>query len=85
VDEPDAPLWFTACLGLVALLHDLAREGSQAIIATHSPVVAAPDAKSWNWATGAIRTTRWEELHLAGAWRGFLTEPASYFRHLLAD
>ena len=41
MDEPDAPLSFTACLGLVALLHDLAQEGSQAIVATHSPIVAA--------------------------------------------
>lgn len=41
MDEPDAPLSFTACLGLVALLHDLARAGSQAVVATHSPIVAA--------------------------------------------
>jgi hypothetical protein len=32
-----------------------------------------------------IRPTRWEDLHLVGAWRRFLAEPASYFRHLLAD
>ena len=54
MDEPDAPLSFTACLGLVALLHDLAQAGSQAIVATHSPIVAAaPAPASWNWATGA--------------------------------
>jgi predicted ATPase len=41
MDEPDTPLSFTACLGLVALLHDLAQAGSQAIAATHSPIVAA--------------------------------------------
>ena len=41
MDEPDAPLSFTASLGLAALLHDLAREGSQAIVATHSPIIAA--------------------------------------------
>jgi len=28
---------------------------------------------------------RWEELHLVSAWRQFLTEPDSYFRHLLTD
>ena len=27
MDEPDAPLSFTACLGLVALLHDLVEAG----------------------------------------------------------
>ncbi|MGD0604827.1 MAG: AAA family ATPase, partial [Streptosporangiaceae bacterium] len=41
MDEPDAPLSFTASLGLAALLHDLAAAGSQAVVATHSPVVAA--------------------------------------------
>lgn len=25
-----------------------------------------------------------EDLHLVGAWRRFMTEPDSYFRHLLA-
>ena len=32
-----------------------------------------------------IRPAQWEELHLVGAWRRFMAEPASYFRHLLAD
>jgi predicted ATPase len=41
MDEPDAPLSFISCLGLVALLHELAAAGSQVIVATHSPVVAA--------------------------------------------
>ena len=41
MDEPDAPLSFTASLGLAALLHDLAASGSQVVVATHSPIVAA--------------------------------------------
>jgi predicted ATPase len=86
MDEPDAPLSFTACLGLVALLHDLAQAGSQAIVATHSPIVAAvPGASILELGDWGIRPARWEELHLVGAWRRFMTEPASYFRHLLAD
>jgi hypothetical protein len=32
-----------------------------------------------------MRSARWEDLHLAGSWRRFLTQPGSYFRHLLAD
>jgi predicted ATPase len=86
MDEPDAPLSFTACLGLAALLHDLAQDGSQAIVATHSPIVAAvPGASILELGDWGIRAARWEELHLVAAWRRFLTEPASYFRHLLAD
>ena len=86
MDEPDAPLSFTACLGLVALLNDLAQAGSQAIVATHSPIVAAvPGANILELGDWGIRPTRWEDLHLVDAWRRFLAEPASYFRHLLAD
>jgi predicted ATPase len=86
MDEPDAPLSFTASLGLVALLHDLAQAGSQAIVATHSPIVAAtPGASILELGDWGIRAARWEELQLVSAWRRFLTEPASYFRHLLAD
>ena len=54
MDEPDAPLSFTACLGLVALLHDLAQAGSQVIyslpIRLSSP--PSPARAFWNWATG---------------------------------
>jgi predicted ATPase len=86
MDEPDAPLSFTASLGLVALLHDLAGAGSQLIVATHSPMIAAvPGATILELGDWGIRAAQWEELHLVGAWRRFLTEPASYFRHLLAD
>ena len=61
MDEPDAPLSFTASLGLAALLHDLAREGSQAIVATHSPIVAAvPGAAILELGDWGIRRSRWK-------------------------
>jgi predicted ATPase len=86
MDEPDAPLSFTASLGLAALLHDLAREGSQAIVATHSPLIAAvPGAAILELGDWGIRSSRWEDLYIVGAWRRFLTEPDSYFRHLFAE
>ena len=86
MDEPDAPVSFTASLGLVALLHDLAQAGCQAVVATHSPMIAAvPGASILELGEWGIRPAQWEELHLVSAWRRFLDEPASYFRHLLAD
>jgi predicted ATPase len=86
MDEPDAPLSFTGCLGLAALLHDIAQEGSQAVVATHSPLVAAvPGASILELGDWGIRPARWEDLDLVGAWRRFLTDPDSYFRHLLND
>ncbi len=41
MDEPEAALSFTSCLGLLVLLDDLRREGGQVVVATHSPLLAA--------------------------------------------
>jgi predicted ATPase len=86
MDEPDAPLSFTACLGLAALLHDLAAAGSQVIVATHSPIIASvPGATLLELGEWGIRPAQWPELDVVVHWRQFLTDPAFYYRHLLAD
>jgi Helix-turn-helix domain len=78
------PLSFTACLGLVALLSDLVRAGAQAVVATHSPMVAAlPGASLLELGEWGMRPVRWDELDIVGHWRRFLREPDSYFRHWL--
>jgi predicted ATPase len=83
MDEPDAPLSFTASLGLVALLHDLADAGGQAVVATHSPVVAAtPGAHLLELGPWGIRPASWDDLSLVIEWRGFMRDPQTYFRHL---
>jgi predicted ATPase len=83
MDEPDAPLSFTASLGLAALLHDLAAEGSQLVVATHSPIIAAvPGANLLELGRWGIRPAAWDDLSLVVAWRQFLRDPHSYFRHL---
>jgi predicted ATPase len=83
MDEPDAPLSFTASLGLAALLHDLAEAGGQAVVATHSPVIAAvPGANLLELGPWGIRAAEWEDLGLVVSWRQFLRDPRSFFRHL---
>ena len=84
MDEPDAPLSFTACLGLVALLHDLTQAGAQVVVATHSPMIAAiPGASLLELGDWGLRAAQWDELDLVRHWRLFLAEPDSYFRRLL--
>jgi predicted ATPase len=84
MDEPDAPLSFTASLGLLALLHDLIQAGSQAIVATNSPIIAAvPGAHILELGDWGIRPARWDELDIVTAWRRFMAEPQSYLRYLL--
>ena len=83
MDEPDAPLSFTASLGLAALLHDLAAAGGQAVVASHSPVVAAvPGANLLELGPWGIRPASWDELSLVVSWRQFLRDPQSFFLHL---
>jgi predicted ATPase len=84
LDEPESALSFASCLGLVSLLDTLRAEGSQVIVATHSPLIAAlPGATlielgDWGW-----RETGWQELEMVQRWRGFLREPEGFLRHLL--
>ena len=83
MDEPDAPLSFTASLGLVALLHDLVAAGSQMVVATHSPIVAAlPGASLLELGPWGIRPATWEDLSLVVSWRQFMRDPRSFFLHL---
>ena len=70
MDEPDAPLSFISCLSLVALLHDLAGERSQLVVATHSPVVAAvPGARILELGDWGIREANWDDLEIVQSWR----------------
>jgi predicted ATPase len=85
MDEPDAPLSSFASLGLAALLPDLAAGGSQVVVATHSPVLAAiPGAHLLELGPWGMRPSAWEDLSLVIAWRHFMRDPHSYFRHLFA-
>jgi predicted ATPase len=85
MDEPDAPLSFTASLGLAALLHDLAEAGGQAVVATHSPIIAAiPGIRLLELGPWGMRPATWEDLGLVNSWRQFMRDPQSYFRHLFA-
>jgi predicted ATPase len=83
LELPAGLLSFTASLGLAALLHDLAAAGSQAVVATHSPIVAAiPGAHLLELGPWGIRPAAWDDLSLVIAWRQFMRDPRSYFRHL---
>ena len=84
LDEPESALSFSGCLALVAVLLDLARSGTaQALVATHSPVVAAlPGARILEVGPWGLRESAWEELEVVGHWRQFLDAPQRYLRHL---
>ena len=83
LDEPEAALSFTSCLRLLSLLAAVVEAGSQVVLATHSPLLAAyPGAAILEFGDHGIRPATWEDLELVSHWRGFLSRPESYLRHL---
>lgn len=86
MDEPEAPLSFTASLRLVALMHELARSGAQIVCATHSPILASlPGADVVQLDENGFHRTSWDKLTLVDHWRRYLTNPDAYLRHLIAE
>jgi predicted ATPase len=83
LDEPEAALSFPSCLRLMSLLAAVADAGSQVVLATHSPVLAAfPGAAILEFGEHGIRTARWQDLELVNHWQAFLSRPESYLRYL---
>jgi predicted ATPase len=84
LDEPESALSFQSSLALLVVLDALRQEGSQAVVATHSPVIAAlPGATTIELGEWGMRPVAWEDLDLVQSWRGFLTAPQRWLRHLL--
>lgn len=84
-DEPESALSFSSSLALVSLLHQYAvSETSQAIVATHSPIIAAtPDATILEVGDWGLRAAAWEDLDVVRNWSGFLADPQRYLRHVI--
>jgi predicted ATPase len=86
LDEPEAALSFQSCLGLVALLDAMRAQGSQVIVATHSPLLASlPHATLLELGEWGIRPAEYDDLELVRNWRSFLDSPGRWLRHLLDE
>jgi predicted ATPase len=86
MDEPESALSFTACLHLVALMHQLSSSGAQVVCATHSPILAGtPGADIIEVGDYGYRRTTWAALELVDHWRRYLDHPDAYLRHLITD
>lgn len=85
-DEPESALSVTGCLALIGLMQDLVSGGSQIILSTHSPILAAyPGADLVEVGEWGLRTSAYDDLNLVRTWRSFLGSPERYLRHLSAD
>lgn len=85
-DEPEAALSPSRQLSVLSLLGQLVRQGSQFLIATHSPILMAfPQAQILLLDEGGIRPVAYEETEHYQITRAFLQNPQRMLRELLAQ
>ncbi|GAA1138990.1 AAA family ATPase [Nesterenkonia lutea] len=83
LDEPESALSFSGCLALITLLRQVQSQGSQIVLSTHSPILAAfPGAEVFEFGPWGIRGSSYDDLDLVHSWRLFLQAPERYLRHL---
>ncbi len=83
LDEPEAALSPAWQLALLRHISDLVNQGSQFIIATHSPMLLAfPQAKIFEFGQERIREISYKESQPYQLVRGFLNDPERYMKDL---
>ncbi len=86
LDEPEAALSPTRQLALLTLLHELAAQGSQFIIATHSPILMAyPGACIYQFSQQGVARTAYRDTEHYRLTRRFLNDPDSMLRILFEE
>lgn len=86
LDEPEAALSTQNCLTALRRIHELVGQGSQFIIATHSPILLAyPGATIYALGETGIEQIAYDDAEPVQLTRGFLEAPERFLRGLLAD
>jgi predicted ATPase len=86
MDEPEAALSAQNCLTCLRRIHELVGEGSQFVIATHSPIVLAyPDATIYECSQQGLEVIDYEQADLVRLFSGFLADRERILSTLLAD
>jgi predicted ATPase len=85
LDEPEAALSPQRQLAALARINDLANDGSQFIIATHSPILMAyPDAWIYEFTESGMARVAYEETEHFKVTRAFLANPERMLRELFS-
>jgi predicted ATPase len=83
LDEPEAALSPQRQLSFLAIIHQLATNGSQLVMATHSPILMAyPDAVIYRLDGAGIARVAYEDTEHYQITRSFLTNREIYLRKL---
>jgi predicted ATPase len=85
LDEPEAALSPQRQLAVLARIHELVRDGSQFLIATHSPLLMAyPDACIYQCGADGVMPVAYDDTEHVRVTRDFLANPARMLQGLLA-
>ncbi|MGZ8376210.1 MAG: AAA family ATPase [Gemmatirosa sp.] len=83
LDEPEAALSPQRQLALLSMIRQSVQEGSQFVLATHSPLLLAyPGARLYSFDDGAPSAVAWDALEHVRLTRDFLAAPERFLRHL---
>lgn len=85
LDEPEAALSTQNCLTFLARAHQLIEDGSQLIVATHSPLILSyPDAFIYECNDRGLEPIVYDDAEAVRLTRAFLQAPERFLRDLLA-
>jgi len=83
LDEPETPLSAINQYQLVVMITDLIKNGSQVIIATHSPIIMAlKDAKIYEFTLNQIKEVQYDDIEHVNFMRHFLNHKDNYIDRL---
>lgn len=86
LDEPEAGLSVLRQLELLGTLYHLARQGSQIIMATHSPVLLAiPGAEIWEFTGDGVAVVAFDSAESVRAAREFVADPRGTARFMIGE
>jgi predicted ATPase len=86
LDEPEAALSTQNCLTFLRRVHELVRDGSQLLIATHSPIILAyPNATIYELNQNGLETVPYEQAEPVRLTQSFLAARERFLSELLGD
>ncbi|KON90429.1 ATPase AAA [Sporosarcina globispora] len=86
LDEPEAALSPLRQMSMLTRIHDLVKEHSQFIIATHSPIIMAyPDAAIYEFSEEGIIEKKLEETNHYSIMKQFFDDKKRMLHHLLNE
>jgi predicted ATPase len=86
LDEPEAALSLRGCLAMIRRMHDLVADGSQFVVASHSPIILGyPSARIYVLSEKGIVETPYEETEQYELTRSFLDDRHRFLHYLLAE